>query len=118
MTDPTVEQMKHDLLEARKSRDQLSVDALQSALTRITNAEAVAVPDFGVLPSLGVGATEVARQELTSNEVQAIIHDEIAELTQANASMADQQDHPYAVELGQKITLLSRYVQDIQADKA
>lgn len=110
MTDATVEQMKHDLLEARKSRDQLSVDALQSALTRITNAEAVAVPDIGVSPMVGVGATEVARKELASNEIQTLIQDEIAELTQAKASMASHQDHPYAVELGQKIALLSRYV--------
>lgn len=111
MTDPTVEQMKHDLLEARKSRDLLSVDALQATLSRITNAEAVSVPDMGALPAIGVGATEVARKELTSNEVQTIIHDEIAELTQARASMADHLDHPYVVELEQKIALLKRYVQ-------
>ena len=111
MTDPTVEQMKHDLLDARKSRDLLSVDALQSTLARITNAEAIAVPDIGAPLVVGVGATEVARKELTSSEIQTIIHDEIAELTQAKASMADHLDHPYVVELEQKIALLSRYVQ-------
>lgn len=115
MTDPTVEQMKHDLLEARKSRDLLSVDTLQSVLARITNAEAVSVPDMGALPAIGVGATEVARKELTSTEIQTIIHDEITELTQAKASMADHLDHPYVVELEQKIALLSQYV---QSDKA
>ena len=66
MTDAVVEQMKHDLLEARKSRDLLSVDALQSVLARITNAEAVPMSDVSAPLTIGVGATEVARKELTS----------------------------------------------------
>jgi len=112
VTDAIVEQMKHDLLDARKARDQLNVAALQSVLTRITNAEAVTVPDVGASMVVGVGATEAARKELTSAEVQTLIHDEIAELTTAKASMTDHADHPYAVELEQKIALLSRYIDD------
>lgn len=110
MTDAIVEQMKHDLLDARKARDQETVNALQAVLTRITNAEAVSVPDAGAPMLVGVGATEVARRELASTEIQTLIHDEIAELTAAKASMADHADHPYAIELDQKIAILSRYV--------
>ncbi|HJP96152.1 MAG TPA: hypothetical protein VJ843_02145 [Candidatus Saccharimonadales bacterium] len=110
MTDATIEQMKHDLLDARKARDQLTVAALQSVLARITNAEAVAIPDTGMPMLVGVGAAEVARKELTGAEIQTLIHDEIAELHAAKESMADHADHPYAVELDQKIALLSRYV--------
>ena len=103
----TVERMRKDLLAARKNRDQLIVETLQAALTRITNAEAVA--PGALVAANGVGITEVPRKMLTSEEVQALIDEELNELTEAHANMVAHPDHPYAKDLASKITILTQY---------
>lgn len=105
--DNTLERLQQDLLVARKNREQLTVDTLQSALTRITNAEAVA-PTIDS-HNVGVGSTEAVRKVLTAQEIQQLIQQEIDELAEARASMAAHPDHPYVAELAKKIAILSRY---------
>jgi uncharacterized protein len=103
-----VDQLTQDLLQARKARDRITVEALQAALTRITNAEAVsATPNqTGVV---GVGTTEATRKVLSDEEILDIIYEELKELTEAHASMESHPDHPYALNLAKKIAILSRY---------
>jgi len=66
-----------------KARDATSVAALRSALSAIDNAEAVdrSTPTA----RLGVGAADVARRELSTEEVLAILRTEVAERTSAAA---------------------------------
>ena len=100
--------MRRGLVEAMKARDQQAVAVLRSALARIDNAEAVdpeAVDDGKVVADvvedeavdagsppdrserhpqvagsvLGVGAAEVDRRVLTSEEVAAVVRDDAEE---------------------------------------
>lgn len=69
------------LPQALKERDTLAVDALRSALAAIENAAAVHVPATPTTTasshvagsSVGVGATEVPRRELTESDLLAIV---------------------------------------------
>lgn len=80
--------LKAALKVAMKARDAAAVNGLRTALAAIDNAEAVAVPASTAAPlvegviagaAAGVGATEVARRELTEDEVVAIVAAEVAE---------------------------------------
>ena len=111
-----MEQLRADFLQARKSRDQLAANALQSLLARISNAEAVAVQTAGAANNapaagmhVGVGSTEVPRKMLAEEDIQRLIREEIGELSSALDSMAQLPDHAYAGELRQKIAILSKY---------
>lgn len=101
-------QIQQDLLQARRNRDQLKVDALQSLLTRITNAEAVPVAGHHN-GAAGVGSTEVQRRTLSDADVQNLIQQEINELSEAYAGMSGHHDHPYAQELAGKRAIIQRY---------
>jgi hypothetical protein len=81
------------LTAAMKTRDTDAVSALRGAIAAIDNAEAVAVAasgpdDAGAAAggggsvagaTAGVGSTEVARRNLTPNEVNALVWDQIAD---------------------------------------
>ena len=69
------ERMQIDLKDAMRSRDALRVDVLRRALSLIGNAEAV---DAAAHP----GQTEVARRELTADDVRRVLADEHADLLQ------------------------------------
>lgn len=100
-----------DLLQARKDGDVQKKDILQSVLTRITNAQAVAVDgDAPVSMAVGVGSTEVERQALSEAEIRVLIQQEIDELNQALESMISHPGHPYVAELEAKAAILSQYV--------
>ncbi len=105
----TVERLRQDLQAARLNREQLTVDTLQAALTRITNAEAIPAQATSN-PSIGVGATEAPRKVLSPEDIKAAIQQELDELTEARTSMAAYPDHPYAADLTKKIAILSRYM--------
>jgi uncharacterized protein YqeY len=86
------------LKTAMKARDAAAVNALRTALAAIDNAEAVAVPAPATGPlvegviagaAAGVGATEVARRELTEDAVVAIV---TAEVDERRAAAADYRD--------------------------
>ena len=107
-----VARMQADLLQARKQRDQLTVEALQGVLARITNAEAV-VPAANLDGAVGVGATEAARRELSDADIQSLIQAEVAEIKEALRAMSAHPDHPYAVDLTQKLVILEHYTHQI-----
>jgi len=84
--EPLRERLRAALLVARKERDAVTVSALRTALAAVDNAEAVAPPAPGPLAEgviagavAGVGATDVARAELTDDEATAIVAAEVAE---------------------------------------
>jgi uncharacterized protein len=76
------------LRDALRSRDQVATSALRSALAAIANAEAVEASAQPAAASgsehfagaaAGLGATEVARRELTEAAVRAIVRAEITD---------------------------------------
>jgi uncharacterized protein YqeY len=80
------DQLRAALPAAIKARDRTAVAALRSTLAAIDNAEAVP-PDEGAdggslaiehVP-IGAGATEVPRRELTAQEIELIVRDEVAD---------------------------------------
>ena len=73
-------------MTARKQRDTVRVSALRSALGAIDNAEtpdavAVAGLQSGEIAGAvaGVGATEVARRELSDEQIRGLVQSEIDE---------------------------------------
>lgn len=88
---PVRQRLRDALPPAMKARDRVAVAAIRATLAAIDNAEAVRTDD-GTGSSLavehlpiGVGATEVARQELTDEDVAAIVRAEVAERESAAA---------------------------------
>jgi uncharacterized protein YqeY len=88
MTDSLRQRLRAALPTAMKARDRAATSALRATLAAIDNAEAVAPGERagGGQASLaiedlpvGVGATEVARRELTGAEIERIVRDEVAE---------------------------------------
>jgi uncharacterized protein len=85
MTPSLSDRLRAALPAAIRSRDTSAVSALRSALAAIENAAAVP-PSGGAdgrtetgLPTVGLGATEVARREQDSAEVERIVRAEIAD---------------------------------------
>jgi hypothetical protein len=109
MNNDLMQTLQDDLLAARKAQDKPAVKTLQSVLSRITNAEAVPAPRTDGLPNPGVGSTEALRRNLTTADVQEIIHQELADMQNALAGLEAQPDHPYTIELKQELEVLSRY---------
>lgn len=89
------ERLRAALPTAMKARDRTAVSALRSTLSAIDNAEAVDRPagvDRGLAieqSAVGVGATEVARRELSDDDVEHIVRAEIAERETAAAGYAE-----------------------------
>jgi uncharacterized protein YqeY len=84
--------LKATLRVALKARDTTAVAALRSAISAIDNAEAVdrslaSKPAGGVIAAarLGVGVGDVARRELSRQDVVEILRGEITERTAAAA---------------------------------
>ena len=83
------QQLRDALPAAMKARDRVTVGVLRSALAAIDNAEAVAVAP--VAPQslaiertpIGVGAAEVARRQLTPEEIAQIVREEVDSRTAA-----------------------------------
>jgi uncharacterized protein YqeY len=79
--------LRGDLVTAMKARDTDAVAALRTAIAAIDNAEAVDRPDGASATTsehfagahVGVGSTEVARRDLTLDDVQAIVSEQMAE---------------------------------------
>ncbi len=78
--------LRASLLAARKKRDSTRATALRSVLSAIDNAEApVAVPVQGLASGQiagavkGLGATEVARRELSDEQIRDLVRSEIDE---------------------------------------
>ena len=85
------QRLRESLRVAISSRDEIAVAALRSALSAVDNAEAV---DRSHAPAptevigdvrLGVGAGEVARRELTAEDVLEVVRVEVTDRTAAAA---------------------------------
>jgi uncharacterized protein YqeY len=80
------DRLRGALLAARKDRDAARISVLRSALSAIDNAE---TPDMATLDAQssetiaggvsGLGAAEVARRELTDNQIRDLLRVEIDE---------------------------------------
>jgi hypothetical protein len=102
------------MVGAMKGRKSVEVSALRSLLARISNAEAVPVPDQTHMApgpiagaGFGVGSTEVPRKQLSYADIQAVIQDEIQEAQAAKQQLDG--SSAYAIELNQKIAILQAY---------
>jgi uncharacterized protein len=102
-----IDQLRADLLDARKARDQLTTTTLQGVLSAIDNAGAVPVPNG--ITTLGTGSTEVARQELSIQDMRKIVKHEIVEVQDAIETLGDP-ENPYVDELNKRIMILEGYL--------
>jgi uncharacterized protein YqeY len=82
--------LRADLTAALKARDPVTVAALRSALTALDNAGAVEVPaskaggtEHIAGAAAGVGSTEMARRELSEDDVRTILRSQVDELSRA-----------------------------------
>ena len=80
------ESLRDALLAARKERDAPRVSALRSALSAIDNAETPDAVDIDARESeaiaggvVGLGAAEVARRELSDDEIRELVRAEVVE---------------------------------------
>ncbi len=86
---PLRDRMRAALRVAMKAGDRVAVGALRATLGAIDNAEAVpatSTADGGLAierSPLGVGAAEVARRELSEDDVAGIVRDAVAEREEA-----------------------------------
>ncbi|WP_051939682.1 hypothetical protein [Phaeacidiphilus oryzae] len=92
---PVPARLRAALTTALKARDRIAAGALRSALAAVANAEAVALPDgpgsrAGAIEAapVGAGAAEVARRELTEDQVVGIVRAEVDEREAAAAELA------------------------------
>jgi len=101
-----VNQLRKDLLIARKARDTPASDALRSVINEIDNASAIPIPDD---PSI----TEAPRRELSLKDIISIIDAEIDEMQQA-AEQFTNVDDARKNELDKKISLLKQHLESIK----
>lgn len=101
-----VMQIRKDLLEARKTRNQLTSTTLQALLSAIDNAGAVPVSQ-NIAPA-GVGSTEAARRLLFDDDITEIVASEIAELTLSIKTLGV--DNSYVDELTRRKAVLEKYL--------
>lgn len=98
------EQLRADLLAAMKAKDETRLKVLRSVMAALGNAEAV---DPSTVPA---GVTEVARRELTDDDVRSVIDFERAELDAAAAELDANGRTAEADALRQRRRVLDRYV--------
>jgi uncharacterized protein YqeY len=77
--DSLPDRLRGALRGALKDRDAAATAALRSALGAIANAEAVDTVPVDLVPAVGVGAREVARRDLTDDQVAAIVRAEVTD---------------------------------------
>jgi len=107
------EQMKTDLRNAMKARDNERVTTLRSVLGAIDNAEAVpiAATPFPVEP-VPDQRTEVPRKVLTGDDIRQIIEREVAERQHASQTYAQVAQQAAAERLQRAAKLLVSYLQE------
>ena len=98
------QRIRADLLAAMKAKDETRLKVLRSAMAAIANAEAV---DPTTAPK---GATEVARRELTEDDVRAVIEAERAELAAAAADLRANDRPDEAAHLEARRSILDAYL--------
>ena len=119
--DPLVAALRSALPDALRARDTEAASALRTALSAVANAEAVpgdasdasAATDAEASQhvagaALGVGAAEVARHELTPDEVRSIVVAEVAERVAAAEVHDGGGQAAYAERLRREAAVLQR----------
>lgn len=101
-------QLKSDLKDAMKRRDQTAVQTLRSLLAEIDNAEAVELSQ-PVEPSIGK-TNDVARKVLTAVDIRAILQHEIEERQTAIAEYEQYGQHAAAEQLRAEVALIEQYL--------
>lgn len=102
-----INQIRANILKARKARDQLTVTTLQALLSAIDNAGAVPLPD-STINNLGAGSTEVPRRELSMQDMHELVKCEVIELQHAIEKLGDK-EKTYKDELRKRIIILENY---------
>lgn len=111
--------LREDLATAMRERDRDQVRVLRTLLSAIANAEAQPADSVsGASDSegpiagaaAGLGATEVARRDLTEDEVRAVVRAERDERVAAADDLAERGATAAAAELMAEVTFLDRYL--------
>ncbi|MCV7155932.1 hypothetical protein [Mycolicibacterium brisbanense] len=112
--------LRRGLMSARKARGTPRVVALRSALSAIDNAEApqvAAVAAYSAGPFAasvpGLGATEVARLELSDAEIRRLIESEVDERLSAADEFVAAGYHVRAAELRSQAAVLVQALRNV-----
>jgi uncharacterized protein YqeY len=99
---PLRSRLSADLLVAIKAHDRAATDTLRCLLAVLDNAGAQGFKAFA-------GSTEVPRKSLTENELQTLIHAEVASRRAAVIEYERGGRHQDAARLRAELVLLNRY---------
>jgi len=119
--DGVEERMRRALPAAIKARDEATVSALRSTIAAIENAGAVVTPETPTPVTVigtgeiagaasGVGASEVARRELSDAEIALIVRGEITERHEAAAAYEQAGHTSHASRLRAEAAVLSTHL--------
>jgi uncharacterized protein YqeY len=101
------------LSAALKERDAVRVSVLRTTLAALDNAEAVPVPEPAgesrspEVSPVGVGARDVARRDLSDEEVERLVRAEISERRHAAEVYEQAGEHDHALRLRQEAGTLA-----------
>jgi hypothetical protein len=114
------DRLRQGLMSARKARDTPRVVALRSALSAIDNAEAPAVTPVAAYAGRpfaqsvpGLGATEVARLELSDTEIRLLIESDIDERLSAADQFVAAGYHVRAADLRSQAAVLVQTLKNV-----
>ena len=114
----TYARLRADLTAALKARDSVTVAALRSALTALDNAGAVEVSaskaggtEHIAGAAAGVGSTEMARRELSENDVRTILRSQVDELSRAAGEYGRMERDDIAQRLRSEAGVLASYLE-------
>ncbi|SDK88343.1 hypothetical protein SAMN05428985_106531 [Nocardioides sp. YR527] len=109
--------LRADLLAARKARDTTATAVLRSTLAAIANAEALPVAETALSvdgpiagATVGVGATEAARRDLSDEDIRGIITGEQSERLSAATDLESHGAGEKAEQLRAEAELLAVYL--------
>jgi uncharacterized protein YqeY len=122
MTDDLRRRLQDALVPAMRARDRAAVSAIRSALAAVANAEAVPVEPRGNPPTagpvaksaVGLGAAEVARLELSEDDVRSILHAEVTAHLEAADHLRSVGQAARAVELQAQVAALRPFLDTIK----
>lgn len=111
--------LRDDLTAALKARDRIAVTALRSALAAIENAEALpgehpldttTENEYFGGASIGLGAAEAERRQLTDADLRSIVENEVQERSVAAAEYEQLGQQGEAERLRAEAEVLGRYL--------
>ena len=103
------ERMRTDLTAALRAKDRVTAAALRTALTAISNAEAIPVDHSTYNPVIGRPA-EAPRRELTEAQIRAAVQGEVDERQHALTQYEHLGQDGHAEKLRAEMAVLRRYL--------